>query len=110
MTITTNLLTNVNVQYSCTLSLSGQEIFMRNIIYSAARATLASVMDQTIQDCTPILITRQNGEDCVLMSSKEYSSLMETAYLMRSPSNAEHLLKSLAQASAKALEKKVLDE
>ena len=65
---------------------------MRNITYSAARATLDSVMDQTIHDCTPILITRQNGEECVMMSIKEYSRLMESDYLMRSHANAEHLL------------------
>jgi len=40
-------------------------------------------MIQTVEDRAPVLITRQNGESCVLMSLDEYNSLEETAYLMR---------------------------
>ncbi|WP_445494093.1 type II toxin-antitoxin system prevent-host-death family antitoxin [Photorhabdus sp. SF281] len=63
---------------------------MRNTTYGAARANLASIMDQAVQDCAPILITRQNGGDCVIISSAEYASLEETAYLLRSSANAKH--------------------
>ncbi|EBR9812303.1 hypothetical protein DS621_26285, partial [Salmonella enterica subsp. enterica serovar Teshie] len=37
------------------------------------------------------LITRQNGEACVLMSLEVYNSLKETAYLLRFPVNARML-------------------
>jgi antitoxin YefM len=52
-------------------------------------------MIQTVEDRAPVLITRQNGESCVLMSLDEYNSLEETAYLMRSPKNARRLMDSV---------------
>ena len=52
-------------------------------------------MVQTTEDRAPVLITRQNGESCVLMSLEEYNSLEETAYLMRSPANAKRLMNSI---------------
>ncbi|TNH42942.1 type II toxin-antitoxin system prevent-host-death family antitoxin [Photorhabdus luminescens] len=67
--------------------------------YSIGKGILASIMDQVTQDCAPILITRQNGGDCIIISSAEYTSLEETAYLLRSPANVKHLLKSLEQVS-----------
>ncbi|WP_391528908.1 type II toxin-antitoxin system Phd/YefM family antitoxin [Photorhabdus akhurstii] len=72
---------------------------MRKTTYSVAKGNLASIMDQAVKDCTPTLITRQNGGDCVIISSAEYASLEETAYLLCSPANAKHLLKSLEQVS-----------
>lgn len=52
-------------------------------------------MIQTVEDRSPILITRQNGESCVLMSLEEFNSLEETAYLLRSPKNARRLMDSV---------------
>jgi antitoxin YefM len=68
---------------------------MRTISYSEARQNLSATMLKTIEDRAPILITRQNGLPCVLMSLEEYESLEETAYLLRSPANAKHLISSI---------------
>ena len=68
---------------------------MRVISYSEARQNLLATMVQTTEDRAPVLITRQNGESCVLMSLEEYNSLEETAYLMRSPANARRLMNSI---------------
>ncbi|MBV8196124.1 MAG: type II toxin-antitoxin system Phd/YefM family antitoxin [Candidatus Dormibacteraeota bacterium] len=38
--------------------------------------------------------------DAVLISRVDYEALQETAYLLRAPANARHLLESLAQARA----------
>lgn len=48
-----------------------------------------------IEDRAPVLITRQHGESCVLMSLEEYNSLEETAYLLSSPKNARRLMDSI---------------
>ncbi|WP_140412587.1 type II toxin-antitoxin system prevent-host-death family antitoxin, partial [Escherichia coli] len=53
---------------------------MRTISYSEARQNLSATMMKAVEDHAPILITRQNGEACVLMSLEEYNSLEETAY------------------------------
>ncbi|AKH64592.1 MULTISPECIES: type II toxin-antitoxin system prevent-host-death family antitoxin [Photorhabdus] len=83
---------------------------MRKTTYSTARKNLASIMDQAVQDGAPILITRQNGGDCVIISNAEYASLEETAYLLRSPANAKHLLKSLEQVSDGNLQERESDK
>lgn len=68
---------------------------MRTISYSEARQNLSATMMKAVEDHAPILITRQNGEACVLMSLEEYNSLEETAYLLRSPANARRLMDSI---------------
>jgi len=68
---------------------------MRAVSYSEARKNFSTTMIKTVEDRTPILITRQNGESCVLISLDEYNALEETAYLMRSPKNARRLMDSI---------------
>lgn len=70
---------------------------MRTISYSEARQNLSATMVKTVEDRAPILITRQNGTPCVLMSLENYESLEETAYLLRSPANAKHLITALEE-------------
>ena len=43
-----------------------------------------------------------------LLSEAQCSSMTETAYLMRSPANAERLLKGVAQASAGKVSERAL--
>ncbi|CAM3849532.1 YoeB-YefM toxin-antitoxin system antitoxin YefM [Serratia silvae] len=73
---------------------------MKTLSFSDARQNFASVMNETVDDRAPILITRQKGTACVIMSLAEYESLEETAYLLRSPSNARHLMDSIAELKA----------
>ena len=47
---------------------------MRTISYTEARQNLSATMVQTVEDRVPTLITRQNGEACVLMSLEEYNA------------------------------------
>ncbi|QGH61355.1 YoeB-YefM toxin-antitoxin system antitoxin YefM [Serratia proteamaculans] len=79
---------------------------MKTLSFSEARQNFASVMNETFDDKAPILITRQKGTACVIMSLEEYESLEETAYLLRSPSNARHLMDSITELkSGRGLEK-----
>lgn len=64
-----------------------------------ARKNLTLLIEQVNDDRTPIEITSRRG-DAVLMSRADYDALEETAYLLRSPANARHLLKSLQQANS----------
>ena len=43
----------------------------------------------------PLFITRPKGDDMVLISKSEYTSMQETFHLLRSPKNAERLLKAI---------------
>lgn len=67
------------------------------INYSEARKNLASLMNNVCDDSDVVIITRRKAEPVVLMSLREYNSIQETAYLLRSPANAERLLESIAE-------------
>ncbi|WP_434670954.1 YoeB-YefM toxin-antitoxin system antitoxin YefM (plasmid) [Klebsiella sp. B345] len=83
---------------------------MRTISYSEARQNLSATMLKTIEDNVPILITRQNGEACVLMSLEECNSLKETAYLLRSPANARRLMDLIdSLKSGRGTEKDIIE-
>ncbi|MEY0747350.1 YoeB-YefM toxin-antitoxin system antitoxin YefM [Escherichia coli] len=73
---------------------------MKTVNYSEARQNLTSVMNDAIDDRIPVLITRQNGIPCVLLTLDEYQSLEETAHLLRSPANARHLLDSIDELNS----------
>lgn len=64
---------------------------------SEARKRLSPLIEQVNEDREPVEITSRRG-DAVLVSKADYEALVETAYLLRSPANAGHLLESLAQA------------
>lgn len=63
---------------------------------SEARKNLFPLIEQVNNDRTAVEITSKKGS-AVLISAREYASLEETAHLLRSPANAEHLLESIAQ-------------
>lgn len=73
---------------------------MRIVSFTEARNSLKSVLDSVVNDADTTVITRRDAEDAVVMSLDYYNSLMETVHLLRSPANAEHLNRSIAQYKA----------
>jgi antitoxin YefM len=68
--------------------------------YTQARANLAKLLDDVTENREIVIIHRRDGEDAALISADELSSLVETAYLLRSPANARRLLTALNRALA----------
>ena len=58
---------------------------MKTVSYSEARDNLKAVLDKVAADRAPLLITRQRGENAVLISASEWAGMEETLYLMASP-------------------------
>lgn len=78
--------------------------------YTDARARLARLMDQVIQDRETVIIRRRNAGSVAMIAADELESLTETAHLLRSPRNAERLLRALARARAGEGKPQTVDE
>jgi antitoxin YefM len=66
--------------------------------YSQAREQLKTLMDRAVDDREVIVVRRRSGAAVAIIAADELESLTETAYLLRSPRNAERLLAALASA------------
>jgi antitoxin YefM len=73
---------------------------MQTVTYSEAREDLKSVLDKVVADRAPVMITRQRGENVVLISASEWAGMEETLHLMASPANAKRLLDGIARLDA----------
>lgn len=65
------------------------------VTYTHARQNLATLMDEVEANHAPVVISRQRKGAAVLLSLEDYNGLMETLHLLRSPRNAERLLRSI---------------
>ncbi len=63
--------------------------------YTQARANLSKLCDEVCENREIVIIKRRNAENVAMISASELSSILETAHLLRSPKNAERLLKAL---------------
>jgi antitoxin YefM len=68
--------------------------------YTQLRANLASLFDRITSDRQVVIVRRRRGEDIALLPADELESLMETAYLLRSPANARRLLDAYDRSEA----------
>mgnify|MGYP006292185187 FL=1 len=71
---------------------------MDAVNYSDLRRNLKSYMDMVYEEREPLIVTRKNNENVVVMSIEQYNSLVETSYLLGTEANARHLLESLRDA------------
>lgn len=70
---------------------------MRVVNFTDARNNLKTVIDEVVDDADFTVIARRDAPDAVLMSLDTFNSIMETAYLLRSPANAEWLARGVEQ-------------
>ncbi len=68
--------------------------------YSSVRKNLKKYCYKVIDDCEPVIITRKDDKNVVLMSEEEYNNLMENLYIMSNRKYYNQLLKSKAEVEA----------
>jgi antitoxin YefM len=78
--------------------------------YTQARDGLAKLLDQVTHDREIVVIQRRGEEEVAMIAASELESLLETAYLLRSPGNAERLLAALGRALKKETGPQTLDD
>ena len=84
---------------------------MKVVTFSEARNKLKAVLDRVVDDADYTIITRRDADDAVIMSLEYFNSLLETVHLLKSPANAAHLERSIAQyRQGQVTEKDLLDE
>ncbi len=84
---------------------------MKIVTFTEARNKFKSILDRVIEDADYTVITRRDTDDAVVMSLDYFNSLLETVHLLKSPANAAHLERSIAQyKQGQVTEKDLLDE
>jgi antitoxin YefM len=73
---------------------------MKVLNYSDTRARLKDVMDQVVDDRTPVVVTRKRGEAVVMVSLADWNAMEETFHLMSQPANAQRLTEAIRQLDA----------
>jgi antitoxin YefM len=68
---------------------------MPTVSYTEARDRLAGIWNESIASREPVTVERRGHESIVLVPLGEWSGLLETAHLLRSPANARRLLTAL---------------
>ncbi len=71
---------------------------MLQTTYTNARANFAGLCDEVTENREIVVIRRRKGSPVAMIAADELQSLVESAYLMRSPKNAERLLSALERA------------
>jgi len=67
-------------------------------MYTQARAELAKLLDQVTHNREIVVIQRRGEEEVAMIAASDLASLLETAYLLHAPANAERLLTALGRA------------
>jgi antitoxin YefM len=74
---------------------------MNALSFTETRANLKAVMDRVVADKIAVTITRQRGqENVVMVSQSEWDAIEETMHLLASPANAKHLLDGIKELDA----------
>ena len=68
--------------------------------YTRARDGLAMLLNEVTHNRNIVIIQRRGEEEVAMIAASELESLLETAYLLRSPANAERLLSALNRAGS----------
>jgi antitoxin YefM len=78
--------------------------------YTSARANLAKLCDKVISTREPVIIHRRGAADVALVAADELSSILETAHLLRSPRNAQRLLRAMNRARTRKLRPETVEK
>ena len=65
--------------------------------YSQVRDNLKCYMDKVTEDYEPVIITRKNNKNVVMISEDAYNNMLENMHLMGNKANYDWLMESKRQ-------------
>ena len=65
--------------------------------YSQVRDNLKCYMDKVTEDYEPVIITRKNNKNVVMISEEAYNNMLENMHLMGNKANYDWLMESKRQ-------------
>lgn len=74
---------------------------MQAITFNQALQNFTTFMDEVSDNHKPLIITHENHKAVVLISLDDFNAWQETDYLMRSPANAQDLLRAVEDINAR---------
>jgi len=81
------------------------------ISYSNVRQNFKEYCDKATNDFETIIITRERGENVVMLSESEYNNILENLYVRSDPKYYNELLQSIEQLKkGKGQKRELLDE
>jgi antitoxin YefM len=83
---------------------------MNAATYTNVRKNLKHYFDKVYKEHDPVIVTRKNNENVIILSLDDYNSLTETHYLLSNEHNARRLKSSLNDSRNNKLIKKDLIE
>jgi antitoxin YefM len=85
-------------------------VLSKETSYSQARANLASILDEVVDQQQIFIVKRRNGKNVALIAEDELSSLLECVNLLRSPENADRLHRALLWSESEEAQPQTVDE
>ena len=77
---------------------------MKEYTYTKSRQNLKTVISKATENHEIIRIKNRNGQTVIMLDEQDYNSLLETAYLLRSPKNAQRLVEAKARTQKEAVD------
>ena len=68
---------------------------MKAVNYTELRKNMKTHLDQVCEDHDPLIVTRKDNKNVVILSMDEYNGIVETEYLLSTKANRDHLLKAI---------------
>jgi len=70
---------------------------MKKVNYIDFKSNMNVYLDKVTEEKETIILDRVDGKRAVILSEKEYNSIMETLHLLGSKANAKRLFESIDQ-------------
>lgn len=83
---------------------------MLETTYTNLRENLASLLSEVTDNQEVVIVRRRGAKDVAMIPAQELNSLLETAHLLRSPRNAQRLLRALHRAVRGKIKPEPLDK